>query len=488
MKKITVVGLGSGTLDQMPLGIYRLMKKIKPLYLRTACHPAVDELSGEGILFQSFDEVYEKHQQFAEVYEEICQTLLQKAKGEDLVYAVPGHPFVAEKTVQLLLERAPQEGIQVEIIGGQSFLDAVFSSLKVDPVEGFLLLDGTALQKEEILPGTHTLICQVYDQFSASDVKLTLMEVFPDEYPVTVVTAAGVPGKEKMETVPLYELDRLQQYTNLTTVYVPPTDREEVINKQFWRVREIVQILRSPGGCPWDREQTHQSIRKNLIEETCEVLETIDEEDPDAMCEELGDLLMQILLHSQMAEEEGYFTIEDVIATLCEKLLRRHPHVFGEMGAKNAAEALQNWQAMKAEEKKAKGIETKSILDGLPRDLTALLTASKLQKKAASVGFDWDSIQDVYTKVLEEWQELNEAVTPEDQKEEFGDLLFVLVNLARFLHIDPEEALSLSNLKFKRRFYHIEKRLREAGKSLEESSLDEMEEHYQEAKKIEKGE
>ena len=488
MKNIIVLGLGSGTLDQMPIGIYRTIKQAKQLYFRTACHPVVDELGAEGVQYNSFDEVYEAHQQFAEVYEDICERLLSMAEREPVVYGVPGHPLVAEKTVQLLLEKGPQRGIGIEVIGGQSYLDAVFTSLKIDPVEGFSLLDGSQLEGAPIQPSVHLLICQVYDYFTASDVKLTLMEVYPDEYPVTVVTAAGIPGEERIETIPLYELDRLTGYSNLTTVYVPPTDDNVVLNKQFWRLKEIVQILRSPEGCPWDREQTHQSIRKNLIEETCEVLETIDENDPEAMCEELGDLLMQILLHSQMAEEEGLFTIDDVIATLNEKLLRRHPHVFGEMGANDAEEALQNWQAIKAEEKKAKGIEVKSLLDGLPPDLTALLTALKLQKKAATVGFDWDSMDLVRAKVLEEWDEFNQAITDQDKKEEFGDLLFALVNLSRFVKIDPEEALSLSNLKFKRRFAYIERKFQQAGKSLEKSTLEEMEEVYQEGKRKEKGE
>lgn len=488
MKKIIVLGLGSGTLDQMPIGIYRMIKQAKQLYFRTSCHPAADELAAEGIQYNSFDEVYEAHQQFAEVYEEICQRLLFMAEKDTVVYGVPGHPLVAEKTVQLLLERGPQRGINIEVIGGQSFLDAIFTVLKIDPVEGFSLLDGSQLEGRAIQPGIHILICQVYDSFTASDVKLTLMETYPDEYPVTVVTAAGIPGEEEIETIPLYELDRLTGYSNLTTVYVPPTDDPVVLNKQFWRLKEIVKILRSPEGCPWDREQTHQSIRKNLIEETCEVLETIDENDPEAMCEELGDLLMQILLHSQMTEEEGFFTVDDVVATLNEKLLRRHPHVFGDMGANDAEEALQNWQAIKAEEKKAKGLEVGSLLDGLPPDLTALLTALKLQKKAATVGFDWDSIELVMDKVLEEWHEFNQATTDQDKKEEFGDLLFALVNLSRFVKIDPEEALSLSNLKFKRRFAYIERKFQQAGKSMENATLEEMEEVYQEGKRKEKGE
>lgn len=488
MKKIIVLGLGSGTLDQMPIGIYRQIKKAKQLFFRTACHPVVQELAEEGIGYHSFDEVYEAHQQFADVYEEICQRLLSLAEKDTVVYGVPGHPLVAEKTVQLLLEKGPRQGIEIEIIGGQSFLDAVFTALKIDPIEGFILLDGSQMEGVSLHPKSHLLICQVYDAFTASNVKLTLMELYPDEYPVTVVTAAGIPGEERIETLPLYELDRLAGYSNLTTVYVPPTTEDVVLNRQFWRLREIIRILRSPEGCPWDREQTHQSIRKNLIEETCEVLETIDENDPEAMCEELGDLLMQILLHSQMAEEEGYFTIDDVIATLNEKLIRRHPHVFGQMGASDAEEALQNWQAIKAAEKKAKGIETRSLLDGLPPELSALLTARKLQKKAASVGFDWDSIRQVKKKVIEEWREFNRATTDEDRVEEFGDLLFALVNLSRFVNIDPEEALTLSNVKFKRRFAYIEKKFQEAGKSLEDSTLEEMEEVYQEGKRKEKGE
>lgn len=488
MKKIIVLGLGSGTLDQMPIGIYRVIKQAKQLYFRTACHPVVDELATEGVQYYSFDEVYEAHQQFTEVYEEICERLLSMAEREPVVYGVPGHPLVAEKTVQLLLENGPQRGIEIEVIGGQSFLDAVFTSLKIDPVEGFSLLDGSQLEGTAIHSGLHLLICQVYDSYTASDVKLTLMELYPDEYLVTVVTAAGIPGEEKIERIPLYELDRLTGYSNLTTVYVPPTNEDVVLNKQFWRLKEIVKILRSPEGCPWDREQTHQSIRKNLIEETCEVLETIDENDPEAMCEELGDLLMQILLHSQMAEEEGLFSVDDVVATLNEKLLRRHPHVFGEMGASDAEEALQNWQAIKAEEKKGKGIEVHSLLDGLPPDLTALLTALKLQKKAATVGFDWDSMELVKAKVLEEWHEFNQATTEQDKKEEFGDILFSLVNLARFAKIDPEEALALTNLKFKRRFVYIERKFQQAGKSLEKSTLEEMEEVYQEGKSKEKGE
>ncbi|WNC14961.1 nucleoside triphosphate pyrophosphohydrolase [Brevibacillus brevis] len=483
-QKITVVGLGAGDLDQLPYGIYRTLKQAAHLYLRTQEHPVVGQLRAEGIAFSSFDDTYERHESFEEVYADIADQLFAGAQQHgSIVYAVPGHPLVAERTVQLLLQQGANRGVEIEIGGGQSFIDPLFARLKIDPIEGFSLLDGTALRPDQVSPGLHTIIAQVYDAFVASDVKLTLMEILPDDYQVTVATAVGVAGQERIETVPLYELDRLDHFGNLSLVYVPPTRDERVSYRQFSYLKEIVAILRSPDGCPWDREQTHQSIRKNLIEETYEVLETIDDDDPDAMCEELGDLLMQIMLHSQMAAEDGYFTVDDVVAALNEKLIRRHPHVFGEKSANDSEEALANWQEIKAQEKAAKGIDVAaaSQLSGIPRDLPALMYAYKLQKKAAQVGFDWDDVADVYAKVEEEYRELREA-TEEERAGELGDLLFAVVNLARFLGLDPEEALALTNNKFKQRFSYIEEKLRAAGRSFAETDLTEMDQWWEEAK------
>jgi tetrapyrrole methylase family protein/MazG family protein len=483
---IQIIGLGAGDLEQLPYGLYKTITQAKHLYLRTKEHPVVAQLASEGVSYQSFDDVYEQIGSFDEVYQTIASQLIELAQQQgEIVYAVPGHPLVAERTVQLLLKQASGQGVTIQIGGGQSFIDPLFARLRIDPIEGFALLDGTALRAEQVNPTLHNVIAQVYDQLTASDVKLTLMDVYPDEYPVTVATAVGISGMERVETVPLYELDRVNHFGNLSLVYVAPAEDERVRYRQFAFLKEIVAILRSPEGCPWDREQTHQSIRKNLIEETYEVLETIDDDDPDAMCEELGDLLMQIMLHSQMAAEEGYFTVDDVVAGLNEKLIRRHPHVFGEKRAEDADEAFANWQEIKAKEKAAKGIDTanQSQLAGIPRELPALMYAYKLQKKAAEVGFDWDDIADVLRKVEEEYQELREAAA-EERAGELGDLLFAVVNLARFYKIDPEEALSLTNRKFQRRFAYIEKKLREAGRTFAETSLEEMDKWWEEAKQL----
>lgn len=493
--QITILGLGSGDPDQLTVGNLRRLQQADEVFLRTSQHPVVRLLNELQVKYTTFDHLYEQNDTFEEVYEQIADFLIRHAEagGSNILYAVPGHPMVAEYTVQLLRERAGQSGITLEIVGGESFLDQAFTRFGFDPIDGFQLLDATDLRKDVLNPRLHTIIGQVYDAYTASDVKLTLMEMYPDDYLVTIGHALGVQGEEQIQTVPLYELDRVDGYGNLSLVWVPRTENEAVLNRSFERLHEIVEILRSPEGCPWDREQTHASIRKNLIEETYEVLETIDDDDPDAMREELGDLLLQIMLHSQMEEETGVFTVYDVVQAVNEKLIRRHPHVFGEREAANSDEALANWQAIKDEEKRSKGIEPKeqSALDGVPRDLPGLMKAYKLQKKAAAVGFDWPNADEILDKIKEESAEIQEAMlhgSAEEQREELGDLLFAVVNLARRLKIDPEEALAWTNQKFKARFEYIEQQLRLKNRSLEQSDLQEMEILWQQAKKVLKSE
>lgn len=481
--RITVLGLGSGDPDQLTLGSFRRLQQASKLYLRTDQHPMIELLKEHQITYESFDALYVEKATFEEVYEEIAQTLIRYAvsENEEIVYAVPGHPMVAEYTVVRLRELCPEANVELQITGGESFLDQAFTRFGFDPIDGFQLLDATDLRTNQLNPRMHTIIGQVYDSFTASDVKLTLMEVYPDDYPITVGHALGVQGAEQIIEVPLFELDQIEGYGNLSLVWVRPGESEDLFNRTFDRLHEIVAILRSPEGCPWDREQTHTSIRKNLIEETYEVLETIDDDDPDAMCEELGDLLLQVMLHSQIEEETGAFTVYDVIQAINEKLIRRHPHVFGEREAGNAEEALANWEAIKDDEKRRKGIDPKeqSLLDGIPRDLPGLMKALKLQKKAATVGFDWPNSGEVIDKIFEELNEVREAIdlhSSDNQYEELGDLLFAVVNLARKLKVDPEEALEAANRKFKERFQYIEQGLKKREKDFAQSSLEEMDE------------
>jgi len=494
-KKITIVGLGSGSEDQLTLGIWKKIKQADAVFIRTKDHPMLSLFEEEAIQYQSFDYLYEQCDSFPEVYAAIVTCLIDEVhtRGKEtgnghILYAVPGHPMVAESTVQQLIERCQQEQIELNIVGGESFLDAAFTAFQFDPIEGFALLDAAELKSAMIQPQLHTIIGQVYDQFTASDVKLALMDIYPDDYEVIVGHALGVSDQQNIVSVPLYELDRIEGYSNLSLIYIPRTMDEKLQARSFQRLHEIVAILRSPNGCPWDREQTHQSIRQNFIEELYEALEAIDNDDPEAMQEEFGDVMLQIMLHSQMEEELGSFSVYDVIQSLNDKLVYRHPHVFGNIEASDAEEALVSWEAMKAEEHKNNGIAAQrpSKLDGIPKDLPALLKAYKLQKKAAKVGFDWDDIEPVLVKIEEELRELKEVIDNGDtqkQAEEYGDLLFAVVNVSRFIHADPELSLSMTNHKFKERFQYIEQQLRINGKSFDDTNLVEMDKWWEEAKK-----
>ncbi|RTZ61369.1 MAG: nucleoside triphosphate pyrophosphohydrolase [Gammaproteobacteria bacterium] len=244
----------------------------------------------------------------------------------------------------------------------------------------------------------------------------------------------------------------------------------------FEDLKEIMKELRQK--CPWDRKQTHESLKKYLLEETYEVLDAIDRKDWQALKEELGDLLLQPIFHARIAEEQGKFNIDDVIDHLCRKLIERHPHVFGEEKANSAEEVLKNWEKRKLEKRN-------SVLEGVPKAMPALMRAEKLQKKASKVGFDWKNLSQVEEKVKEEWKEFWQALK-EGKKEkiehEFGDLLFALVNLARFLKIDPEQALQKANERFIKRFSYVEKRVKESGKKWEEFTLEELDRLWEEAK------
>lgn len=481
-KHITVVGLGAGDLGQLTMEAYDLLMGGQPIYLRTVDHPITDKLKEKGLPFKSFDSIYEQYGQFDQVYPAICRELVENAQKQDIVYAVPGHPMVAEKTVQLLREKADAGEVTLRIIGGQSFLDQLFVSLGLDPVEGFQLLDGTDLSSDNLSPNSHNVITQVYDSLTASEVKLSLMELFPDDYNVYVCHKLGFRVGEQIKKVSLYELDHDPDFGNYSLVYAPKVEDPLSIQRSFPSFRNVIRILRSPEGCPWDREQTHVSLKKYLLEEAYELLEAIDDRDPDALCEELGDLLLQVLLHSQIAEEGGYFNVMDVIQGVGEKMIRRHPHVFEANPVDTVEEVMSNWQEIKAAEKAEKGEGRQaSILSGIPKPLPALMKAVKLQKKAAQVGFDWTNVEEIYDKVEEELDEMKLA-QGDDQIAELGDLLFSVVNVARFLKIDPEEALTRTNSKFIKRFEYIEKRLAEEGRSFENTSVEQMEQWWQEAK------
>ncbi|OGU14640.1 MAG: nucleoside triphosphate pyrophosphohydrolase [Geobacteraceae bacterium GWC2_53_11] len=249
---------------------------------------------------------------------------------------------------------------------------------------------------------------------------------------------------------------------------------------------DIMRKLRAPGGCPWDAEQTHESLTRYLLEETYEVIEAIDEQSPQHLKEELGDLLLQPVFHAAIAEEAGSFTMNDVINTLCDKLIRRHPHVFGDLEIKDSNAQVENWEKIK---KLEHGNERPSALSGVPEHLPALLKAHKISEKASRVGFDWEHADQVFAKVMEELHEFEEAWAggdPTRMEDEMGDLLFAIANLGRFLALNPEEALRKTISRFQKRFRFVEESLLKEGKAMQQASLEEMDLFWEQAKSAER--
>ena len=481
MGTITIVGLGPGPFGLITMETWDKMQQAEQLLLRTAVHPTVAELEKRGLQFSSYDNMYETGATFEEVYSRIAADVVQRAReGQHIVYAVPGSPLVAERTVIMIRELAHSEGQTIHILPGMSFAEVLYVRLGIDPIEGLTILDAADLSAlPEDMP-TALVVTQVYNQQVASEAKLSLMEIYPDDHQVMLVRNLGLED-EQILSLPLYEIDRQRGIDHLTSLYVPAAP---VKTREFTLepLTDIMARLRAPDGCPWDILQTHASLRSNLVEEVYEVIEAIDLEDDELLCEELGDLLLQIIFHARMAEESGSFSMQDVIDGICSKLIRRHPHVFGQISVRDAGEVILNWEQIKKEEKK----ERKSLLDGVPKDLPALMGACKLQQKAAKAGFDWDDIEPVWGKLDEEIAELKQAIQQQDSghtEEELGDVLFSVVNLARFLKVDAETALRLTNGKFKQRFSHVEARVKASGHSWKEFTLEELDAFWEEAKR-----
>ena len=358
MPTLTIAGLGPGALEQLPLGTWRRMQQHPAIYLRTRQHPLTADLEAQGIAFQTFDHLYDTLDTFEAVYREIARQVLALARTQDILYAVPGHPSVAEETVRLIRESLARQSrhistaaITLEILPAMSFLDALFPLLDHDPVEGFLLID--ALQFAQQPPDTNrdVVITQVYDPYVASELKLGLMDYYDAEQPIKVIKSAGIVGAEEVREIPLYQLDHQKDLDYLTSIYIARVDRFSKIHYNMNHLLDILEKLRGSDGCPWDRKQTHDSLKKYVTEESQEVLEAIDSGDDDAICEELGDLLLQVVFHSQIARERGAFTMHDVVHGIAEKIVFRHPHVFGSEEAETPEEVKVIWAAQKAKEK-----------------------------------------------------------------------------------------------------------------------------------------
>jgi tetrapyrrole methylase family protein/MazG family protein len=478
-KGITVVGLGPGDANLLTREAWAVLSEASEVYLRTGLHPVVEALPPQ-LKIKTFDSLYDELDSFEAVYAAIVDLLLQLAADSgSVLYGVPGDPTVGEATVVALRSRAKESEIPLRIVHGLSFCEPSLNMLGVDALDGLFIADALELAVRHhpmFPPDSPALVGQVYDRMVAADVKLTLMNQYPDEHRVCLLHESGT-SKANLEELPLHRIDQSEQIGSLTALFVPALEKSSA----FESFQETVAHLRAPGGCPWDREQTHLSLRPHLMEEAYETLNALDREDMLSLQEELGDLLLQIILHAQIATEAETFTMADVVAHVQEKIIRRHPHVFAGLDVDDVDQVLHNWESIKTAERK-ENKQDKGLLDGVPLNYPALSQAAEIQARVVRVGFDWPDIEGVKEKIEEELQEVHQAITAAEQSGEIGDLLFAVVNYARWLDVDPEAALREANLRFRKRFRQIERAASQQGRQLSEMTLEEMDSLWEAAK------
>ncbi len=448
--------------------------RIPHRFVRTTEHPTADLVAGA----QSFDDVYERADTFDDVYAEIATTLARSAAelGE-VLYAVPGSPLVLERTVRLLLARTD---VDVDVLPAISFLDLAWARLGIDPVEASVrLVDGHDFAVAAADERGPLLVAHAHANWVLSDIKLAADGAGGDR--VTILQRLGT-AEEAITDARWDEIDRAVEADHLTSLYIP--ELGVPVGRHYVRFHELTRTLRE--RCPWDIEQTHESLVPHLIEETYEVVDAVqalDAGEPasdEHLIEELGDLLYQIEFHAVIAEQEGRFTIADVAEGIHDKLVRRHPHVFGDVQVDGTGEVLANWEEIKRAEK-----GRTSVFDGIPRSLPSLAYAQKVGAKASKVGFDWPDVSGAFPKIHEETAELEQAMAAGDAphaRDELGDLLFAIVNVARHLAIDPELALRAASDKFRGRFEEVERQARDRGIDLRAADLATLDALWDEAK------
>jgi tetrapyrrole methylase family protein/MazG family protein len=466
--RVVVVGLGPAGADHLLPVARAALEHATVRYARTARHPAVADLAAAGVTFETFDPVYERGDDLDAVYDEIARALVAAAQEHGaVVYAVPGNPAVAERTVALL--RSPDAEVDVEIVPGLSFADLAWSRVGVDPMHGARVVDAHDFDVSAAGAGGPLLVAQCDDPFVCSDVKLALLDVLPPEHPVTVLQRLGRPD-ERVEVVALAELDRAVVPDHLTTLFVDTGPAG--VSTEFARFVALVERLRGPGGCPWDAKQTHHSLRRHVLEEAYEVAAAIEALPPDApsptsdvppgayddLADELGDLLFQVVIQSVLAAEAGAFTVADVARTVHDKLVRRHPHVFGDVEAATADEVVTNWEQIKKAEK-----NEDSLVAGITPGLPALVHTHKLFRKASSIGLEprpdaSATLGDLVARL---------GVAPDSQVElALGEVLAAVVAVGRDRGIDAESALAGWAGRFTRRFQAMEAAARAGGVDL----------------------
>ncbi len=468
MKTITIAPLS--TPQTLTRAAWDAVLHTGTLYLQTKEHPSAKPVLDAGLAFTSMDDLYETAEDFDELNEAIARRLVSKG---DCVYAVMGDGCFAQ--LPAIEKTAEKKGFRVHVLPGVSYAKAAFPA-----VQDAQVYTARTLPKR-VDPNVPLLVQELDSPIIAGEVKLSLSEIYPDDWPVTLATMQS-DGHYSLRTFPLSELDRRRTLFTGSVLYVKPASFEERTRYGYYDLVAVMQRLRAPGGCPWDREQTHESLKADLIEECYELNDAIDEQDDAHITEELGDVLMDVVFHSVIADEQGRFNENDVADGIVKKMIYRHPHVFGSEKAESSADVLKRWDELKQKEKNQK--TQKEVLCAVPKRFPALMRSAKVQKRAAKVGFDWNNASEALPKVYEELDEIKAAMHGDgDLYEETGDLLFAAVNVVRLLGLDAEQMLHDATDKFITRFGRMEELVAADGRNLSELPLSEQDKYWEKAKK-----
>lgn len=479
MGKITVVGIGPGDVNLLTLEAYEKLNESTKLIFKTAQHPVYDYFESKGKALENLDRFYDECADFDSLNSEIKMYLEKQSEKGNIIYCVLGNPSEDDEIAIEWLN----EGADIDIISGISYVSYAGNYVEMDPNLPMIVNNIFDLSKHRIDIHSNHFITNAYDSMLISDMVWLLSELLGDEYEIYLLNKVGIKSEISVMKIRLMELLERDDYDHQTIIFIPGIQKGK--RYDLGDLCKIVETLRSENGCPWDLEQTHESIKNNLLEEAYEVIEAINNDDFDNFEEELGDVLFQIIFHSQLADEEGYFNIGEVINKISLKMIYRHPHVFSENSKIDTENVLEQWENLKDIEKGVKNY-TERLLN-VPKVLPSLLKSYKIQKKASKIGFDWENINGPIDKMKEELDEVIEAInhkTEKDILEEIGDLLFSIVNVSRFLDINPEMALNNSVDKFIERFEFIENKSLELNRNLEDMTLEEMDMYWEESKKL----
>lgn len=467
MGSIAIVGVGLDPATQVPESTLERLRRADRVVASHASGAVADALDACGIAFTTLSELGVPAGAGVDA---VIESLSRLADAQSVAFATAGYPFLRQGLLSGLLMRGSGT---VDVFPALTPLQIVLMAFDIDLTADLDIVDARALTPGLGERGSHLVVTGIGNRVVAQKVADRLLDSYPSDYSV-VLAGSLEDGGYELSTMTLAELGNSNVYRD-ATLYLAPHNFEPPGG--FSGFTRVIAALRAPDGCPWDRAQDHLSLRRHMIEEAHEAVAAIESGDPAELADELGDVMLQVVLHAQIASETGQFDIDDVIARITEKIRRRHPHIFGNVVAETPEAVLTNWDAIKREEKPGR------LLDGIPRSLPALMLAGKISRRVVGVGFEWDTIDAVWGKVHEEIDELKacEPGSPE-AAEEIGDLLFTIVNLARKQGIDPEEALRGTCAKFTRRWESMEDTAASRGENMEDLGIDTLEALWKQAK------